>query len=112
MTTRYQRRLTISLRMTCLLCLFLLTHPPVSSGQQPTAADVPALVKQLNDKDAKVRIAAARQLLSSGEEAKAAVATLIELVKDEDKDIRRLAFDALDTIGTAARPAVPALSKS
>lgn len=51
MTTPGKRRLWI----TGLLCLLILTVNPVSSAQKPTAADVPDLVKQLKNKDARVR---------------------------------------------------------
>ena len=65
---RHGRRLATGLRSTCLLCLLLSAFAPASSGQQPAAADVPALVSKLKDKDAKVRAAAARQLDSLGAE--------------------------------------------
>ena len=56
-----------------LFCLFLLTLPLVSSGRQPTAADVPALVRDLEDKDARVRLAAAAgRLYTLAERAKGA----------------------------------------
>jgi hypothetical protein len=58
MTTRRGQRLTTSLRMICLLCLSLITLAPVSSGQSVTAADVPALIEKLKDKDVRVRAVA------------------------------------------------------
>jgi HEAT repeat protein len=85
------RSLTTSLRTDGLLCLFLLTLAAVSSGQQPTAADVPALVRSLKDKDAKVRIAAASRLASSGAEARAAVPPLVETLRDENFNVRTCA---------------------
>jgi hypothetical protein len=54
MTTPGGRRLWII----GLLCLFVLTLSPVSSAQKLMATDVPVLVKQLKNKDAKIRAAA------------------------------------------------------
>jgi hypothetical protein len=48
--------------MGCLLSVLLLTLVPVASAQKPTAADVPALITKLKDKDEKVRTQAAKYL--------------------------------------------------
>ncbi|MET0646656.1 MAG: hypothetical protein ABW208_08535, partial [Pyrinomonadaceae bacterium] len=78
MTTHYGRRHTTSLRTGCLLCLLLLTLAPVASAQKPTTADVPTLVRELKDRNARVRADAARRLVLLGQEAKAALPDLIE----------------------------------
>jgi len=84
MTTPGGRRLWI----TGLLCLFVLTLSPVSSAQKLTATDVPVLVKQLKNKDAKIRAAAASGLASLGQPAKPAIPALIETLRDSDANVR------------------------
>lgn len=111
MMTHRERRLTTRIWMTCLLCLLLLTLAPVSSGQKPTAADVPAIVKDLKDKEAKVRAEAVRRLTALGEAAKPAVPALVKLLKDKDEYTHGRAMHALGRIGPAARAALPALTK-
>lgn len=106
MMTHRGRRLATRLRMTCLLCLLLLAHAPVSSSQKLKPADVSALVRDLKDDDAKVRFAAARRLLAAGAEARAAVSALLELVKGDNKEIRLQIFDLIEKIGPEAREAI------
>lgn len=98
MITHRGRRLTTSLWMTCLLCLFLLTLAPVSSAQKPTAADVPALVMKLKDKDEKVRTEAAKYLESLGAEARAAIPALVEAFRDTSGNVRYYAVQALGSV--------------
>jgi HEAT repeat protein len=70
---------------------------------------VPALIETLNDRDPKVRAAAAMALARIGSQAKAAVPALIKALKDKDPDVRREAARALGQMGPAAQEAVPAL---
>ena len=78
MTTHRARRFTTGLRTACLLCLLLLTLALVSSGQKATADDVPALIRNLKDKNARVRAEVAGRLIPLEAEAKAAALALNE----------------------------------
>src|SRR5262245_22093491 len=69
---------------------------------------ISSLIKELADKDAQVRHAAARILADIGPKAKDAVPALIELLKDKEVSLRRDAAYALQAIGLDAR-AIPAL---
>lgn len=115
MTSRHGRRLATGLRLICLLCLFLLTLAPASSGQQPAAADVSALVSELKDKEAKVRAEAVRRLTGLGEAAKPAAPALVEALGDSDAKVRYRAVIALGNLwsgggsGPEIEKAVPAL---
>lgn len=69
MDTHRRQRFTVSLWIISLLFLFLSTFGPTSSGQQPAAADLPTLVKELKHKDAKRRAEGVRRLTGLGEAA-------------------------------------------
>ncbi len=81
---------------------------------------IPALVKAFNDSDVKLRRNAvnvlnkiigdgSKHLFKESSEAKTAVAQLILLLKDFDRNVRRSAADALGSIGIEAKTAVPQL---
>ena len=74
-----------------------------------TKADIPELVKSLNDTDADGRASAARALGEIGPGAKEAVPALIKALDDQDGNVRRTAVDSLGAIGPDAKEAVPAL---
>jgi HEAT repeat protein len=67
---------------------------------------VPYLVKQLKSKDASIRGAAARRLAAMRVEMKAAVSTLVEILKDGEVRYLRLAAETLGKIGPEAREAI------
>jgi hypothetical protein len=75
-----------------------LPHLGRRSGHCREQADVPALIKKLKDKDAAVRLAAARSLAKIGPAAKAAIPALTQALKDEDPDVRAAVKKALTTI--------------
>src|SRR5699024_7255045 len=56
--------------------------------KRPVAADLPVLVRELKDPDAKVRARAAALLAALGPDAKAATPELLEALKDSDADVR------------------------
>ncbi len=61
-------------------------------------ADVPGLMRDLRDRDASVRVRAAKALGTLGAAGKAAVPILVEALKDNDADVRTLALKALRKI--------------
>ena len=75
---------------------------------------VPALVKALNDSDAKVRYRVVIALgnlwsgIESGPEIETAIPALVKLLKEDDEYTRRRTIYALRKIGPAARAALPA----
>lgn len=77
----------------------------------PAAAPAgPALVKALNDPQRFVRWAAARALGKVGAvEPKTAIPALIQMLSDDDVDLRAAAAATLAVYGPAARTAAPAL---
>jgi tetratricopeptide (TPR) repeat protein len=85
-----------------LFCLLLFTLTPGLSGQQLTAADVPVLVKQLKDKEARVRAEAARRLTSLGVEAREAVPALAQGLRDSDAKVRYRCVIALRGLWSGA----------
>ena len=117
MTTHNDRSVTTSLWMTCLLCLFVLTVPQMSSGQHSTATDLSGLVSDLKDKKVKVRAEAARLLTGMGEAARPAVPALIDALEDSDAKVRYRALIALGNLwsglesGPEIEAAVPAIVK-
>jgi HEAT repeat protein len=74
------------------------------------AADVADLVKQLKDKDADKRRAAAEELSKAGKDAVDAAPALIAALKDSDIFVRTFAAQALGDIGADPKKAVPALT--
>jgi HEAT repeat protein len=64
--------------------------------------DVPALLRDLRDRDASVRVRAAKALGSLGAAGKPAVPLLVEALKDPDPDVRTLALKALRKIAPDA----------
>src|SRR5947209_583317 len=79
----------------------------------PKKEDVPKLIKELKDKDAKTRAAAAEELGHIGQVKKSftesAVAPLMDAMKDKDINVRKAATEALGKIDPDATVAVPAL---
>lgn len=68
---------------------------------------VPALVKQLKDKDASVRLRAAKALLLLGPEAKEAIPALEEAAYDKDEDVAAMAAKALKAVGREEKKTNP-----
>ncbi len=87
---------------------FKILGPQADSG-------IAGLLLLLNEKDASVRINAARALGALGPTASAAVPDLISVIKRstgiawQDKGLREAAAASLGEIGPAAAPAIPAL---
>lgn len=113
----HQRRFTANLWI-IFLFLFLLTLGPLASGQEDTTtADLPALVKELKDKKAKVRATAVLRLTALGKDAKPAIPVLVEALRDSDAKVRYRAAIALSRLwsglesGPEIEAAVPALLK-
>jgi HEAT repeat protein len=71
------------------------------TARADTKDDVPALIKQLQDKDEIVRLKAAKALGKLGADAKDAVPALTDAVKDTDEDVRSVAKQALAKIKEA-----------
>ena len=76
-------------------------------GCQTQEQKVERLITELGHKETKVRANAAEALGQMGEGAKDAASTLIQLLQDQDQDVRYFAARALGRIG--AKDAVPAL---
>jgi HEAT repeat protein len=74
----------------------ILLSPPLGPG------DVPALMRDLRDRDASVRVRAAKALGTLGSSGKPAVPLLVEALKDSDADVRTLALKALRQIAPNA----------
>lgn len=70
----------------------ILLSPPAGPG------DVPALMRDLRDRDASVRVRAAKALGTLGGAGKPAIPLLVEALKDQDADVRTLALKALRKI--------------
>ena len=75
--------------------------------QKSLVADAaPLMVKALDDKDAKVRAAAARAYGMIDPDPKEAVPALLKLAKgDKDEDVKVAAVQGLGTMGTGAKAA-------
>jgi len=71
------------------------------------AEDVPTLMKNLRERDASVRLRAAKLLGNLGPAGKPAVSLLTEALKDTDPDVRRMALQALRKIDPTAKPGEP-----
>jgi HEAT repeat protein len=71
----------------------ILLSPPIGPG------DVPGLMRDLRDRDASVRVRAAKALGTLGPAGKPAVPLLVEALKDSDADVRALSLKALRQIG-------------
>jgi len=116
MIPNHKRRITRSFRVT-LFCLFLLTIFPISSAQQTPVSKLSSFVKDLKDKDAKVRAEAVRGLISMRASAKPAIPALVEALGDSDPKVRYRAVIALGNLwsgiesGAEIEAAVPALLK-
>lgn len=78
-----------------LAVLVLFTLHASAADDKP---DVDALIKQLKDDDAVVRLKAAKALGKLGKKAKDAVPALNALLKDKDADVRSVARNAIDAI--------------
>lgn len=85
-------------RLFCPCLLLVVAAVALAQGK----ADVPALVKQLKDKDALVRLKAARELAKLGPAAKEALPALKDALKDDDEDVRAVAKRAIQAIGDTA----------
>jgi HEAT repeat protein len=79
-------------------------------GVTAQAADIDALVKQLKDKDADTRRAAAKELGEAGKDAQSATDALVKSLKDNDLFVRRFAAQALGDIEADPKVAAPALA--
>jgi HEAT repeat protein len=69
--------------------------------------DVPTLMRNLRDRDASVRLRAAKLLGTLGPAGKPALPLLTEALKDPDADVRRMALQALRKIDPGAKPGEP-----
>lgn len=67
-------------------------------------ADVPGLMRDLRDRDASVRVRAAKALGTLGAAGRPAVPLLVEALKDSDVDVRLLALKALRKISPDTNP--------
>ena len=85
-----------------LICLLCLTCPSTVSHAQ----EIPALIEQLNDKDATVRHNASLHLARSG---KPAVIALADALAQASPLHRIRIVQTLQRIGLQASPAIPAL---
>lgn len=80
----------------CILAALLaLTLTATAADEKP---DVEALIKQLKDEDAVVRLKAAKALGKLGKKAKEAIPALTALLKDKDADVKSVAKNALESI--------------
>lgn len=70
----------------------------VLASQAKDDDDVAALIKQLKDNDAAVRLKAAKTLGTMGAKAKPAIAALFEALKDPDEDVRSVVQNAIASI--------------
>ena len=70
---------------------------------------IPALSQAIKVNNADIRFVAVQALGEIGSEA--VVPALIEALQDKDENVRVSAVEALNKIGTAAKPAVPLLTK-
>jgi len=90
--------------------LLVITGCSEQGGQQfRSDVDVNAMIQQLQDSDAQVRVQACVTLSEAGPHAEAAVPALTEALKDPDPLVKRLAAYALGNIGPKAAPAIPEL---
>ena len=76
--------------MTKRLCIAVAVLSFAAPAMAAPNEDVPTLVKQLQDKDAIVRIKAAKTLGTLGADAKEAIPALTDATQDADEDGRRL----------------------
>lgn len=81
----------------------LISADPVSSAEDKV--NVPALIKQLDDKDEQVRLVAAKQLGKQGANATEAVPALTKLLNDPSVSLRLVASQALQSIQAAGSSA-------
>jgi HEAT repeat protein len=88
----------------CLLCLLAVWVSPAHAAPP----EVEALVKQLADKDAAVRLKAAKELGKLKEKAKDAIPALKTAAADTDEDVREVAKRALAAVQGAEPKADPA----
>jgi HEAT repeat protein len=90
--------------------LFAIAVTFVLTATTVHAADVADLIKQLKDKDADKRRAAAEELSKAGKEAMDAGPALIVALKDSDIFVRAFSAQALGDVGADPKKAVPALA--
>jgi HEAT repeat protein len=72
--------------------------------------DVPTLLKDLRDRDASVRLRAAKALGTLGPAGKPGIPLLTEALNDPDADVRRQALQALKAIDPTAKPGEPEIN--
>jgi hypothetical protein len=101
-----------------------LTRVSIGLGPKPDSTNEPTYLQRTlsewfvlaKNKDSRVRVYAAQALGDLGEmpvpDAKSAVPTLIELLKDADSTVRQAAAVALETLYEKAKPAIPALKEA
>jgi HEAT repeat protein len=97
----------------CLSLMGLLFLVADSTAADPKKEDVPKLLKNLKSRDAKVRIAAAKDLGMIGAiraaDAQEAVPVLFDLLKKErNAEVRKAYLDALGQMDPEPKEAVPA----
>jgi HEAT repeat protein len=106
-----------SMKAICVLGIFLCLGSAVATagdkkGAPAAGTSVAQLVKQLGDKRADIRAAAADALGKRGKQAKDAVPALMKAVKDANDEVRDAAADALGRIGPDAEEAVHVLTEA
>jgi HEAT repeat protein len=93
------------------ICAWLmLAGAPARSGE-PSLSELIGVLKSSKPSDETARLKAIDELGSRGQQAAAAVAPLMELLKDGSAKVRAHAARALGEIGAPAKPAVAALAE-
>jgi len=96
---------TRAIRYGCILAVSaLLTIPGVVSAEENAGDDLQKLVQALQDKDALVRLRAARSLGELGAKAEPAIEALKKALEDEDEDVRVVAKRAIERIQLQGNP--------
>ncbi|MDZ8188886.1 MAG: HEAT repeat domain-containing protein [Nostoc sp. ChiSLP02] len=106
--TKHTRQLLLTVLKVVVLCLTLLLLGTSNSWAQIASdSKIAPLIEKLIDNDAHIRSIAADTLVNIGSPA---VPSLIEALKNQDRNLRWHAASVLGDLGAEAAPAVPALS--
>ncbi|MEN6424342.1 MAG: HEAT repeat domain-containing protein [Phycisphaerales bacterium] len=96
---------TQTIRYCCILAVSaLLAIPPIMRAEENAGDDVQKLIQALQDKDAMVRLRAARSLGELGAKAEPALDALKKALEDEDEDVRIVAKRAIERIQLQGNP--------
>ncbi len=94
-----------TIRHCCVLALAtLLVIPTILPANDAPADEVQKLIQALQDKDAMVRLRAARSLGEMGAKAEPAIEALKKALEDEDEDVRLVAKRAIERIQLQGNP--------